>query len=477
MRKQDSIRRASVGTTIGAWSFCASLVVGLVACGGSKNDCHYMSLANGLIGQTTYAGNAVNQGLAPSAATLAAPLGGLVTNASATVGYVVDTGNNRILGYTLPQPVGTAAASFVLGQADFTGVSAGTGAHSGSPFGLASPSKVSVSDDGKLVVTDTGNNRVLIWNIAPTSQAGNVAPDVIIGQPNINSTQPNQGATKPTASTLSNPTGAMLANSRLVVVDQNNNRVLIWDTTNAHFATGSAANVELGQVSDGSSSINSGIYPPTDPGFTTSINGNGFFNSTTGTVAFTGPADLWTEGRTLVVSDTGNNRVLFWSQLPVASNVTATAVIGQTQFSTTNPGVSNVLLNHPVGVFSASGGLFVADTSNNRVLNFGTNYLANNKGATAIAVYGQQDFTHSSYNDDDQNGQPGNQENNQSNTNATQNTLQGASSVFVSGGNIYVGDRGNNRIVEFPINPLIDGSNTDGNGINNCNGYNPISPN
>jgi hypothetical protein len=422
--------------------------------------CHNLPLATALFGQTSYAGDVSNQGLAaPTAATLAAPIGGLVTNPAASIGYVADTGNNRVLGFMLPQSAGQASASFVLGQSDPVSNISGTGARSGSPFGLSAPNKVSVSDDGRLVVADTLNNRVLIWNTLPTS---NVAPDVILGQASLSANQSNLGASSPSAKSLSNPTAAMLGNNKLVVVDQNNNRVLIWNAAVGTLASGSAASVELGQVDNGSGS-----------GFTTNTEGYFYSNSSGAqSVQFTTPTDVWTDGLSLVISDTGNNRVLYWSQVPTVNFTNATGVIGQTQFSTTNPGVAAELVNSPTGVFVANSMLFVADTGNNRVLEYDSGWTTQQKGYAATGVFGQQDFTHSAYNDDDQNGLAGDQQNAQSNTNATQNTLHGPTGAFVVDGNLYVSDRSNNRLVEYPVNSAVDGSDT-----SLCNGYQPIAPN
>jgi hypothetical protein len=430
-----------------------------------------MALGSALIGQTTYQGNTPNEGGTISSSTLAGPFGGLSESVSSTptIAYVADTANNRILGYASPVPVTgtiTPAATFVLGQSGFGTAAPGTSATSSTAYGLASPSKVSVSDDGRLVVTDTGNNRVLIWNTLPTSAS--TAPDVIIGQTDISSNQSNMGLSAPTASTLSNPTGAMLNNNKLVIVDQNNNRVLIWNAAVGTLATGSAASVELGQVDNGSGS-----------GFTTSTAGY-FYTSSTGSqsVQFTTPTDVWTDGFSLVISDTGNNRVLYWSQVPSSNFTNAGVVVGQTQFSTTNPGVSQQLLNSPTGIFVASRALYVADTGNHRVLQFSAGWQTTIKGAPANYVFGQQDFTHSSYNDDDQNGVAGDQTNGQSNTLATQNTLHSPSGVFAdNGGNLWVSDQSNNRIIAFPTNSNIDGSDTDGAGlVPNCNGYYPLPP-
>lgn len=451
MRKEDSFRRVRAGVVVGA------AVLGLVVaagCGGKSNDCHNMPLATVLVGQTSFAGNKANAGAAVSASSLASPLGGFAI--AGNTGYLVDSGNNRILGFSLPLPASGAAASFALGQADLTSNLLGTGAQGGSPFGLNRPTKVSVSSDGtKLVVTDTGNNRVLIWNTPPTS---NVAPNVIIGQATID----DGAAGAPSQTSLNNPTGAMIGNKKLVIVDQGNNRVLIWNTVPT--ANNAAANVELGQDDS------------TGTGFTTNIAGTLSSTTTTQTIQFTQPSDVWTDGGSLFISDTGNNRVLYWSQIPSINNTTAVAVVGQpTGFSGRNSSASSQTLNAPTGITSDGlGNLFIADTANNRVLEFGSAVPLNTtKGITATGVFGQQDFTHNAFNDDDQNGQPGDQMGKTADTNATQNTLNAPTGVFVDPSSqlFYVADRGNNRVVAYPEFSAVDGTNTD-----LCNGYNRITP-
>src|SRR6266702_2558979 len=51
---------------------------------------------------------------------------------------------------------------------------------------------VAVSSDGvRLLVTDLGHNRVLVWNSIPTA---NAAPaDLVLGQPDMTSATPNNG--------------------------------------------------------------------------------------------------------------------------------------------------------------------------------------------------------------------------------------------------------------------------------------------
>ena len=99
---------------------------------------------------------------------------------------------------------------------------------------------------------------------------------------------------------------------------------------------------------------------------------------------------------TLYVADSGNNRVLRYPR-PVdqTGRITPDAVIGQSDFSSNiSAAVTASSLNSPSGLaLGADGHLFVADTGNNRVLEFpdgaGT-------GASAIRVYGQPNMSSSS---------------------------------------------------------------------------------
>jgi hypothetical protein len=67
----------------------------------------------------------------------------------------------------------------LLGQADFFSGSSGT-----SISKLRYQTGVFVSNDGRLIVSDRGNQRVLIWSSIPT--VINTPANVVIGQPNFN---------------------------------------------------------------------------------------------------------------------------------------------------------------------------------------------------------------------------------------------------------------------------------------------------
>ncbi len=109
---------------------------------------------------------------------------------------VADTNNNRVLLYT-PTPYGQVDPTLVIGQANFAASAPGCG-----PAGLAAPNQAVTSGD-MLLVADTNNHRVLIWNSWPTGFG--VAADVALGQPDLASCQANQGMGLPSEGTLSYP--------------------------------------------------------------------------------------------------------------------------------------------------------------------------------------------------------------------------------------------------------------------------------
>ncbi|EQA38282.1 NHL repeat protein [Leptospira inadai serovar Lyme str. 10] len=125
------------------------------------------------------------------------------------------------------------------------------------------------------------------------------------------------------------------------------------------------------------------------------------------------------------VADYLNHRILHFPS-GVATGGSADIVIGSSGVS----GVSTTLLNSPRGVaVEASGGLWVVDTGNNRLLHFSTP-LTNGKAADL--VLGQTSFTSGGT------------------TSATASTLANPNAVTVdSNGGIWVSDASYHRVLHF----------------------------
>ncbi len=182
--------------------------------------------------------------------------------------------------------------------------------------------------------------------------------DVVIGQQNAN------------ASNFVRPYVAVDPTTQKVfVADQGRHRILRFASAES-LSNGAAAEAVLGQ-----------------PDFTSIAPGVGPNRLNT-------PLGLWCDGAgRLWVSDTSNNRVLrFNNAASIGSGAPADGVLGQVNFTNSGSGTSASTVTAPGGlVTDSTGNLYVADTSNNRVLRFNSAAsLAN--GASASAVLGQPDF-------------------------------------------------------------------------------------
>ena len=138
----------------------------------------------------------------------------------------------------------------------------------------------------------------------------------------------------------------------------------------------------------------------------------------------------------LYIADASNNRVLEYNT-PLKTGTTAHLVFGQggifTSNTANNGGVSANSLNEPFGVAVDSiGNLYVADDGNSRLLEYNTPLKT---GTSANLVLGQPDFISSTCN-------------NGGGTSAS--SLCTPYGVTVdSSGNLYVADYGNSRVLEY----------------------------
>jgi hypothetical protein len=403
----------------------------LAACGGSSNSSTPFTLTAAVLelGQTNFSGRDPNQGAASaSAAGLNQPSGGTASDSTSGQFYIPDFGNSRVLGFSTTPTVNNATANFVLGQADFTSVTPGTAPTAGSAVRLAFPASIWIDNAGskKFAVVDSGNNRVLIWNAAPS---GNTAPDVVIGQADLSS---SVAPSPPTASSLASPAAVAIANNKLIVVDQGNNRVLIWNAVPT--SNNAPADIVLGQSDFTSGNANQAPSPAAQGTETAST--------------MKSPQGVWTDGFRLLIADSGNSRVLFYSNIPtVSAGASALYVMGQSSFTFSTAATSSVSMSNPVGVASDGARVFVADQGGNRVLVLP---FPTGNGQPATAVLGQENFVRNVANDD--NGKSNDPQDGQAETLPTQRTLSGPTGVYYAGGKLYVTDRGNNRVMIYDGN-------------------------
>ncbi len=197
----------------------------------------------------------------------------------------------------------------------------------------------------RLMISDTGQNRVFIWNQLPTSL--HQAPDITLGQVAAAGVSRNAGG-KVSGSTLMYPSGIWSDGQRLIVADAWNHRVLIW----THFPTadGQPADVVVGQ--------------PDFQGNAPNVAG---ISHAPSAQSLNWPYGVWSDGTALWVADTGNRRVLYYATIPTSSYVAADAVIGKPDFQTRDYENQDAIWPYPVKI-SPTGEMAITDTQYYRVL-------------------------------------------------------------------------------------------------------------
>jgi hypothetical protein len=295
----------------------------------------------------------------PEEDTLSSPAGLSVIDGKL---YVSDSGNHRVLRWNgLPSDDGEVPG-LVLGQDNLECGEANRRGLVGSGS-LFFPFSVRSGDDQHVIVADKDNHRVLIWQKIPFNDGWNA--DVCLGQFGMDEREPNRGDfDNVTPETLSFPTSAFYdqETGNVLVVDQGNNRVLIWNKLPSN--NGVPADLVLGQKDFYSREVNAGM---------------GAKRCNASSMYF--PTDVVFGRKGLFVSDSGNNRVLVWKELPTENGQPADIVIGQTTFSghQFNRGTneaSECTLNDPYGMFIDEdpedeediGKLFICDRGNSRVV-------------------------------------------------------------------------------------------------------------
>jgi uncharacterized protein (TIGR03437 family) len=356
------------------------------------------------------------------------PAGVAIDNSTSTPAiYVVDTRNNRIMGWRSTQATPGAQADVILGQANQYQTYVG-GPGTSSSLGLNAPTGIAVDGAGNVYVADSNNNRILRF---PTplatalTQTSPIQPDLVIGQPGFSTNGANQGGISASSLNLSSTSAVPLlagltfdSVGSLYVSDVNNNRVLVFLASALKTQNnGPAATLVLGQVSY--TSATPAVNALSATGFTTPcgltidlkgrlyvadglgralvflppfVQGSsaarlvGIQTSIQGqpppppisntTVGF--PQGVAIAGSRLVVVDAADSRALVfdpyenWPDPSMIISPAAYEIIGQSGYGDHSPNRGTFLpapatLNVPIGVATSSTELFIADGSNNRI--------------------------------------------------------------------------------------------------------------
>ena len=312
--------------------------------------------ASVVIGQPNFTGfvDAINQSV------LAVPTA-IAFDSSGDM-WVVDQFDSRVLEFTPPFTDGEAA-SVVIGQPNFTSRIEPGPTDTATRTGLYQPSDLKFDSSGDLWVADTLDSRVL--EFTPPFTDGEAA-SLVIGQSNFTT-----GSVETSQGGLLEPTGlAFDSSGNLWVSDGGNDRVLEF-LKGTGFTDGEAASVVIGQ-SNSTSPMFSITETATQQRLAYPIS-----------LSFDSSGNLW-------VDDSLDGRIVAFAP-PFSNDESASLVIGQPDFTTGGPSYSSQTsqsdLHFPHGIaFDSSGDLWVADSINNRVVEFATGATTTSTSATTTAT-------------------------------------------------------------------------------------------
>jgi hypothetical protein len=208
--------------------------------------------------------------------------------------WVADTGNRRVLMWRgIPRENG-APADLVLGQKSFAQRDENGG---GTPTARSMRWPHAIASwDGKLCVTDAGNNRILVWATAPSED--NAPSDWVLGQNDFELVDHNQSLYWPGAATLQMPYGVTAAGPWCISADTANSRLIAWHIEDCR--NGAAARALTGQ-----SEFNA-------------KGDNGWRLATRDSLSW--PYGISAHHGMAIIADSGNNRVMLWPLAPELSS-------------------------------------------------------------------------------------------------------------------------------------------------------------
>lgn len=315
--------------------------------------------------------------------------------------FIVENSNNRTVSFNLNSnnQIVDRTADNVLGQPGFISDESMTASSS-----MYAPYGVALDDSNRLYVADGGNYRINIYDVS-TLTDGEEAANVLFKPSLTVASCSDIGQDETCSYTMNLETDN--DHDRLFVSLADEGRVVVFDTSsisngmNASYVLGVPDFTSYGDCSDRDS-----LCEPYDVAYDPNHN-------------------------RLFVVDASDNRVMVYDASSISNGMNASYVIGQSTFTSTGYGTTNVTLSYPVSAAYDSGNdlLFVSD-GNNRVLVYDVQDITN--GESAIGVLGQATFTTSS-------------------SGATAGTLNTPAGIdfATSTNSLYVVDERNHRMVVY----------------------------
>lgn len=294
-----------------------------------------------LIGQPSFSHEGRNAKAEPNGASLNVPTGFCAMGDGLAV---ADAWNHRVLIWRDIPSDQNQPADIVLGQRDFNSVLANHGQDKPSASTLHWPYGVAYLD-GKLIVCDTGNRRLLIWD--EISENGQPA-DLVLGQRDFGSRDENAGGGV-SAMSMRWPHQITLWQGHLAVADAGNNRVMLWDGVPDQ--NGKPCDAVIGQANFEDCDHNCASYYPSNR-------------------AVNMPYALASIDDQLIVGDTANSRLIGW--FDPETGAVAKTLTGQPDFAAKGDNRWGVAtrdsLCWPYGLSIRENLVAIADSGNNRVL-------------------------------------------------------------------------------------------------------------
>ena len=346
--------------------------------------------------------------------------------------YVSSESHNQVYEYTEPAP---------LNRSDLLNLMIGPGAQNPNAASLQFPMGLGIDGVNNLYVADQANNRVLEFN--EFGSPGNNVANGVGGQIDRAHNAPNYvdaiGQHSPGG--IAVDATSQPAHRHVYVADSANNRVLGWKDVTS-FVAAKPADIVFGQADLFSNKCNNGAAGGDVGGL--------------GPDSLCGPARMAVDqAGNLYVADSGNNRVLVYntpfnaaSGEPGAGDMSADFVYGQggafTSRSCNPSGANATTLCNPAAVaLDGAGDIYIADSSNSRVLEFGK---AGNPPVASDAIanrsYGQasiSDFSSTVCADGVGLDPP-----------PSKHAMCNPGGVAIdASGNLFVADSGNNRVIEI----------------------------